>query len=146
MKVSCTVLRGRGEPKGPPATRLIGHLGQDPQLRFTPLGNPVCTLSVATDESYTSKETGERKEAVEWHRVIVWGKQGTNCFEMLTKGRQIYAEGRLRRRSYEGKEDGVKRYVTEIVAQRVQFLGLKPNGGVTDIDQAPPADDEAAPF
>jgi len=60
---------------------VIGHLGQDPQLRFTPQGNPVCTLSVATDESYTNKETGERKEGVEWHRVIVWGKQGTNCSE-----------------------------------------------------------------
>jgi single-strand DNA-binding protein len=125
---------------------VIGHLGQDPQLRFTPLGNPVCTLSVATDESYTDRSTGERKEAVEWHRVIVWGKQGTNCSEMLTKGRQIYVEGRLRTRSYEGKEDGVKRYVTEIVAQRVQFLGPKPNGGVTDIDQVLPADDETAPF
>ena len=125
---------------------VIGHLGQDPQLRFTPLGNPVCTLSVATDESYTDKSTGERKEAVEWHRVIVWGKQGSNCSEMLTKGRQVYVEGRLRTRSYEGKEDGVKRYVTEIIAQRVQFLGPKPNGGVTDIDQALPADDEPAPF
>src|SRR5271170_6948218 len=136
MKVSCTVLRGRGEPKGPPATRLIGHLGQDPQLRFTPLGNPVCTLSVATGESYTDKSTGERKEAVEWHRVIVWGKQGTNCSEMLTKGRQVYVEGRLRTHSYE--KDGDKRYVTEIIAQRVQFLGPKPNGGMAE---APNGDD-----
>jgi single-strand DNA-binding protein len=68
---------------------VIGHLGQAPQLRFTPQGNSVCTLSVATDESYTDKATGERKEAVEWHRVIVWGKQGTNCSEMLAKGRQV---------------------------------------------------------
>jgi single-strand DNA-binding protein len=98
---------------------------------------------VATDESYINKETGERKEAVEWHRVIVWGKQGTNCSEMLTKGRQVYVEGRLRTRSYD--KDGDKRYVTEIVAQRVQFLGPKPNGGVTDIDHALPAEEEV-PF
>jgi single stranded DNA-binding protein len=90
------------------------------------------------------RSTGERKEAVEWHRVIVWGKQGTNCSEMLTKGRQVYVEGRLRTHSYE--KDGEKRYVTAIIAQRVQFLGPKPNGGVTDIDQALPADDETAPF
>jgi single-strand DNA-binding protein len=121
----------------------IGHLGQDPQLRYTPTSNPVCTLSVATDESYTNKETGERKEGVEWHRVIVWGKQALNCGEMLAKGRQVYVEGRLRTHSYE--KDGDRRYVTEIVAQRVQFLGPKPNGGITDIDHALPADDEA-PF
>jgi Single-strand binding protein family len=65
---------------------VIGYLGQDPQLRYTPQGTPVCTLSVATDESYTNKQTGERKEAVEWHRVVVWGKQGSICAEMLAKG------------------------------------------------------------
>jgi single-strand DNA-binding protein len=123
---------------------LIGHLGQDPQLRFTPQGNSVCTLSVATDESYTDKATGERKEAVEWHRVIVWGKQGTNCGEMLAKGRQIYVEGKLRTRSYE--KDGVKHFITEIVANRVQFLGPRPNGGeVKDVDSAFPTDEDA-PF
>jgi single-strand DNA-binding protein len=121
-------------------TTLIGHLGQDPRLRFTPQGNTVCTLSVATDESYTDKATGERKEAVEWHRVIVWGKQGTNCSEMLTKGRQVYVEGKLRTRSYE--QEGVKRHVTEIVAHRVQFLGPNPNGGIAE----PPAADDDIPF
>jgi single-strand DNA-binding protein len=109
---------------------IIGHLGQDPQLRYTPTGNPFCTMSVATDESYTNKQTGERKEAVEWHRIIVWGKQSLNCGEILRKGRQIYVEGRLRTRSYD--KDGETRYATEIVAQRVQFLGPKPNGGVTE--------------
>jgi len=68
---------------------IIGYLGQDPQLRYTPQGTPVCTLSVATDESYTNKQTGERKEAVEWHRVVVWGKQGSICAEKLAKGRQL---------------------------------------------------------
>src|SRR5277367_6604084 len=126
-------------------TTLIGHLGQHPQLMFTPQGNPVCTLSVATDESYTDKSTGERKEAVEWHRVVVWGKQGTNCSEMLKKGRAVYVEGRLRTRSYD--KEGERRYVTEIVAQRVQFLGPRPNGGEVkeDIDHALPAEDDV-PF
>jgi single-strand DNA-binding protein len=120
---------------------VIGYLGQDPQLRYTPNGTPVCTLSVATDESYTNKQTGERKEAVEWHRVVVWGKQGSTCSEMLAKGRQVYVEGKLRTRSYD--KDGEKRFVTEIVALRVQFLGPKPNGGVADL---PAADDSDIPF
>ena len=122
---------------------LIGHLGQDPQLRFTPQGNQVCSLSVATDESYTSKETGERKEAVEWHRVIVWGKQGANCSEMLTKGRQIYVEGRLRSRSYD--KDGQKHYATEIIAQRVQFLGPRPEAPAGGEAEEPAASEEV-PF
>ena len=120
---------------------VIGYLGQDPQLRYTPNGTPVCTLSVATDESYTNKQTGERKEGVEWHRVVVWGKQGSACSEMLVKGRQVYVEGKLRTRSYD--KDGEKRFVTEIVALRVQFLGPKPNGGVADL---PAADDSDIPF
>jgi single-strand DNA-binding protein len=120
---------------------VIGYLGQDPQLRYTPQGTPVCTLSVATDESYTNKQTGERKEAVEWHRVVVWGKQGSICAEKLAKGRQIYVEGKLNTRSYD--KDGEKRYVTEIVALRVQFLGPKPNGGVAEL---PAADDSDVPF
>ena len=120
---------------------VIGYLGQDPQLRYTPQGTPVCTLSVATDESYTNKSTGERKEAVEWHRVVVWGKQGSICAEKLAKGRQLYVEGKLSTRSYD--KDGEKRYVTEIVALRVQFLGPKPNGGVAEL---PAADDSEIPF
>src|SRR3984957_4934440 len=108
-----------------------GYRCQDPQLRYTPQGTPVCTLSGATDASYTNKQTGERKEAVEWHRVVVWGKQGSICAERLAKGRQIYVEGKLSTRSYE--KDGDKRYVTEIVALRVQFLGPKPNGGVAEL-------------
>ena len=121
---------------------IIGYLGQDPQLRYTPNGTPVCTLSVATDESYTNKQTGERKEAVEWHRVVVWDKQGLNCGELLKKGRQVYIEGRLRTHSYD--KDGEARYVTEIVAQRVQFLGPKPNGAVTEAEAA--AAEEDIPF
>jgi single-strand DNA-binding protein len=113
---------------------IIGHLGQDPQLRMTPGGQAVGTLSVATDESYTNKETGERKEAVEWHRVVVWGKQAETCFSLLKKGRQVYVEGKLRTRAY--LKDDEKRYTTEIIAQRVQFLGPRPNGGIVEEEPA----------
>ena len=101
---------------------VIGYLGQDPQLRYTPQGTPVCTLSVATDESYTNKQTGERKEAVEWHRIVVWGKLGELCGEYLAKGRQCFVEGRLQTREWTDKENK-KNYTTEVVASNVVFLG-----------------------
>ena len=100
---------------------LIGNLGKDPELRYTPGGQAVCDLSIATTDQWTDK-SGERKEQTEWHRVVVWGKQAENCSQYLTKGRQCYIEGRLRTRQWDDKE-GNKRYTTEIVAQTVQFLG-----------------------
>jgi single-strand DNA-binding protein len=100
---------------------VIGNLGKDPELRYTPGGQAVCDLSVATTDQWTDKG-GERKEQTEWHRVVVWGKQAENCSQYLTKGRQVYVEGRLRTRQWDDK-DGNKRYTTEIVAQTVQFLG-----------------------
>jgi single-strand DNA-binding protein len=100
---------------------LIGNLGKDPELRYTPGGQAVCDLSIATTDQWTDK-SGERKEQTEWHRVVVWGKQAENCSQYLSKGRQCYVEGRLRTRQWDDK-DGNKRYTTEIVAQTVQFLG-----------------------
>src|ERR1051325_4567792 len=100
---------------------VIGNLGADPELRYTPGGQAVCDLRVATTEQWTDK-SGERKEQTEWHRVVVWGKQAENCSQYLSKGRQVYVEGRLRTRQWDDK-DGNKRYTTEIVAQTVQFLG-----------------------
>src|SRR5262252_1384903 len=100
---------------------VIGNLGADPELRYTPGGQAVCDLRVATTEQWTDK-SGERKEQTEWHRVVVWGKQAENCSQYLSKGRQVYVEGRLRTRQWDDKE-GNKRYTTEIVAQTVQFLG-----------------------
>src|SRR5215813_5398130 len=100
---------------------LIGNLGKDPELRYTPGGQAVCDLSIATTDQWTDK-SGERKEQTEWHRVVVWGKQAENCSQYLSKGRQVYVEGRLRTRQWDDKE-GNKRYTTEIVAQTVQFLG-----------------------
>jgi len=100
---------------------LVGNLGADPELKYTPTNRPVCNLSVATNEAWKNKD-GEKQEKTEWHRVQVWGDQAENCQKFLTKGRMVYLEGRLQTRSWEDK-DGKKRYTTEIVADRVVFLG-----------------------
>ena len=103
---------------------VIGHLGQDPEIRYTPAGMPVVNLSVATDEAYIDKE-GKRQERVEWHKVVVIGKLGLSCHQYLKKGRQVFVEGRLRNREYDAKIDGRKQHRTEIVASRIQFLGAR---------------------
>jgi len=124
---------------------IIGYLGQDPELRnLTTSGQPVATFAVATDESFTDKN-GERQERVDWHQVVVYGKLAETCHKYLSKGRQIYVEGRLRTREYEARDNGGKRYRTEIIAQRVQFLGPRPNlppGGESE----EPGASEDAPF
>ena len=102
------------------------------------------SFAVATDESFTDKD-GNRQERVDWHRVVVYGKLAETCHKYLSKGRQIYVEGRLRTREYEARDNGGKRYRTEIIAQRVQFLGPRPPlpaGG----DSEEPAASEDAPF
>lgn len=101
---------------------IIGRLGNDPEIRYTPSGSAVANFSVATSDTWKDKTTGEKKERTEWHRIVAWDKLGENCGKYLSKGRQVYVEGRLQTRSYDDKE-GVKRYTTEIVAQDVQFLG-----------------------
>lgn len=106
---------------------LIGNLGADPDMRYTPSGTGVCELSLATGETWTDKN-GERQERTEWHRIVVWGKRAETCSKYLAKGRQCYVEGRLRTRSWEDKE-GNKRYTTEVVATDVQFLGSRDDRG-----------------
>lgn len=108
---------------------IVGNLGRDPEIRYTQGGSPVCQLSVATTRAYTNKNN-DRVEETEWHRIVVWGKSAEHCHNYLSKGRQVYVEGRIQTRSYEDKE-GVKRYSTEIVANTVQFLGSKPAGAST---------------
>lgn len=100
---------------------LVGNLGADPELKYTPSNRPVCNLSVATNEVWKDK-SGQKQEKTEWHRVNVWGEQAENCSKFLAKGRSVYVEGRLQTRSWDDKE-GKKRYSTEIVAERVVFLG-----------------------
>src|SRR5437879_3041054 len=100
---------------------LIGNLGKDPEVRFTANGRAVARFPIATSEVWNDQE-GQRQERTEWHNVVVWGKQGESCGQYLAKGRQVYIEGSIRTRQYDDK-DGNRRYITEIIAQRVQFLG-----------------------
>ena len=100
---------------------IVGRLGQDPELKYTPSGSAVCNFSVATSETWADK-SGQKQERTEWHRVVVWGKLGELCNQYLAKGRQAYVEGSLRTRSWEDKS-GQKKFTTEIMASSVQFLG-----------------------
>ncbi|MCX6013017.1 MAG: single-stranded DNA-binding protein [Chloroflexi bacterium] len=99
---------------------IIGNLGKDPEMRFTPNGNPVTSFSVATSRSYTSPE-GERKQETEWFDVVTWNRLAETCNQFLTKGKRAYIEGRLRTRSWEG-QDGQKHSRIEIIANTVLFL------------------------
>ena len=105
---------------------LIGNLGQDPEMTYTQGGTAKAQLSIATQEKWKDKG-GEAKEKTEWHRVIVWGKLAEICGQYLSKGRQVFIEGRLQTRSWEDK-DGNKRWTTEIVATGMQMLGAKKDG------------------
>ncbi|HSC28060.1 MAG TPA: single-stranded DNA-binding protein [Vicinamibacterales bacterium] len=100
---------------------LVGNLGRDAELRYTPGGAPVATLSLATTEVWNDK-AGQRQEKTEWHRIVLWGKTAESLSEYLVKGKQIYVEGRLQTRQWDDKE-GVKRYTTEIRGDRVVLLG-----------------------
>ena len=101
---------------------LIGNLGADPEVRFTPSGQAVANFRIATSESWNDKTTGQKQERTEWHRIVVWGKLAELCGEYLKKGRQCYVEGRLQTREWTDKE-GKKNWTTEMVANTVQFLG-----------------------
>ena len=103
---------------------IVGNLGADPELRTTPDGQKVCSLSIATSENWTDK-SGQKQEKTQWHRVSVWGKMAEVCAQYLAKGRQVYVEGKLNYRQWDDKETGQKRYATDIVSQTVQFLGSK---------------------
>ncbi len=101
---------------------LVGNLGKDPEIRYSPGGGAVANLSLATAESWKDRNTGERQERTEWHRVVLFGKLAEIAQEYLKKGAQIYVEGRLQTRKWQDKE-GHDRYTTEIVANELQMLG-----------------------
>lgn len=124
---------------------LIGNLGRDPEVRFTPSGQAVANFTIATNDSWTDKQ-GQKQERTEWHRIVVWGKLAELCGEYLSKGRQCFVEGRLQTREWTDKE-GKKNYTTEVVAQNVQFLGgrgdsagprPRAQNGSNDYGQPPP--------
>ena len=119
---------------------LIGNLGRDPELKYTPQGRPVVNFSMATTEKWTSKD-GEKQEKTEWHNIVLWGRQAEIANQYLKKGNSCYIEGRITTRSWEDK-DKVKRYRTEIEGQTLQFLGGKDGGGGGGRSEPPPQTDE----
>ena len=130
---------------------LIGNLGKDPEVRYTPGGQAVANFNIATNEAWTDK-SGQKQERTEWHRIVVWGKVAELCGEYLSKGRQVYIEGKLQTREWNNKE-GAKQTTTEIVANQVLFLsggergagrgGAKGgSGGGDDFGPPPPGFDE----
>lgn len=107
---------------------LIGHLGQDPEVKYMPSGSAVANVSIATTESWKDKNSGEKKDKTEWHRVIFFARLAEIVGEYLKKGSQVYVEGRLQTRKWQDKS-GQDRYTTEIVASEMQMLGGKGSGG-----------------
>ncbi len=106
---------------------LVGNLGRDAELRYTPGGAAVATLSLATTEIWNDK-SGQRQEKTEWHRIVLWGKQAETLQEYLLKGRQIFVEGRLQTRKWDDR-DGNTKYTTEVRADRVVLLGRRDDAG-----------------
>ena len=122
---------------------LLGNLGADPELRFTSGGQAVCDMRIATTSRYKGKDGGQQEDT-QWHRIVVWGKQAETAKEYLQKGSPVYIEGRIQTRSYDDK-DGNKRWITEIVGQRMQFLGRAPENSNSS-QPAPPPETEAPPL
>ena len=115
---------------------LLGNLGKDPDLRYTPSGKAVATFSLATNERWTSQD-GQKQENTTWHNIVAWGKQAETMKEYLTKGRQVYIEGRIANRSYEDKE-GNKKSISEVVVQSFSFVGNRGSSGNGGGQTTPP--------
>jgi single-strand DNA-binding protein len=110
---------------------LVGNLGRDPEVRSTPSGQPVATFTLATSRRWRDK-SGQKQEQTEWHTVVVWGKQAEIAGQYLTKGKQIYVEGRLQTRSWDDRQTGEKKYKTEVVCDNFQMLSAR--GGGSDFE------------
>ena len=137
---------------------LVGNLGRDPELRSTPSGQQVASFSLATNRKWKDRE-GNRQEQTEWHNIVCWGRQAEIAGQYLTKGRQIFVEGRIQTQSWEDRQSGEKKYRTEIVCDNFQMLGQRGDqpgaGGYQPQDQSSPpppsdsggsADDDDIPF
>lgn len=107
---------------------LVGHLGSDPEMKALPSGMQMAKLKIATNESWTDKSSGQRQERTEWHTVIVYDKLAGICERYLSKGQLVYIEGSIQTRSWDDKETGQKRYMTEIKARDMKMLGGRPDG------------------
>jgi single-strand DNA-binding protein len=108
---------------------IVGNLGADPETRYMPNGDAVCNIRVATTESWKDKQTGEKREITEWHRVVFYRKLAEIAGQYLKKGSQVYLEGRIRTRKWQDKETGADRYSTDIEANEMQMLGRREGMG-----------------
>jgi single-strand DNA-binding protein len=108
---------------------LVGNLGRDPEVRYSPEGSAICNLSLATTSQWKDKASGEKREETEWHRVVMYNRLAEIAGEYLKKGRSVYIEGRLKTRKWQDKDTGADRYSTEIVADQMQMLGGREGGG-----------------
>ena len=134
---------------------LIGNLGRDPEMRSTQSGQPIATFTLATNRRWKDKN-GQKQEQTEWHQIVVWGRQAEVAGQYLTKGKQIYLEGRLQTRSWDDKQSGEKRYRTEVICENFQMLGQRgdadtsssSSGGPPPYDDSSfgPDDDDDIPF
>ena len=127
---------------------MIGNIGTDPEMRYTPNGNPVTSFRIATSRTYTDRD-GERKQDTEWFTVVAWNQLGEQCNQFLSKGRRAYVEGRLKSHSWEGP-DGQLRFRNEIIANRVLFLDRQPTANLQEEEQettgAPSTEADDLPF
>ena len=121
---------------------ILGSLGQDPDIRYTAGGAAVANISIATNEQWKDKQSGEMQERTEWHRVVFFGRLAEIVGEYLRKGSQVYVEGRIQTRKWQDKE-GKDRYTTEIVANEMQMLGSKSGGTTASFDQSQPPQQSA---
>ncbi|CAB3909963.1 Single-stranded DNA-binding protein [Achromobacter dolens] len=112
---------------------IVGNLGQDPTVRYSPDGAAICNMSIATTSTWKDKASGERREETEWHRVVMYNRLAEIAGEYLKKGRSVYIEGRLKTRKWQDKDTGADRYATEVVADQMQMLGGKGD----EVDRAP---------
>ncbi|MCC2595965.1 single-stranded DNA-binding protein [Pusillimonas sp. MFBS29] len=120
---------------------LVGNLGRDPEVRYSPDGAAICNVSIATTSTWKDKATGEKREETEWHRVVFYNRLAEIAGEYLKKGRSVYVEGRLKTRKWQDKDTGADRYSTDIVADQMQMLGGRDSdagmGGGNEYNQAP---------
>ena len=123
---------------------LIGNLGRDPEVRYTRDGTAVATLNIATTETWTD-QSGERQDRTEWHRVVAWSKLAEIAKEYLSKGQQVYIEGKLQTRSWDDR-DGNKRYTTEVKAGQMVMLGGRRDAGAREEPGPPPGPESEEPF
>jgi single-strand DNA-binding protein len=120
---------------------LVGRLGRDPEVRYTPNGVPVANFSIATSEEWKDKESGEKRERTEWHRIEAWRRLGEICGDYLNKGKLVYIEGKLQTDAWEDR-DGNKRYTTKVIAQNLQMLDSAGKGGSAEsVDERHPVEE-----